>query len=330
MIEFILAGILLAMLLVAMGVAMQQVVKSRTRARNRIDAYLRADAALRIVQRDLMSTLRRQDLYYTRVLLIDDSVEREGVRIPRDEILVFNNRLQSTRDLDYNGDGLEFETQFRIEEDESLPVLWQRRDPMPDAYPRGGGIVTPVTAGVTGLEIEAWNGLDWFEEWDSDEDGLPWALRITVTATGAADGEDPSQHPDAVLRTLIPLDRSRMPYEVADARLADDIMERFDVDPSQYDDVVAAIAAGTAPPIARASISPGEGLIDVDGESGAGAIGGGGGQTIETPEGTVVIPGAGGRPSFQPGGGAGSGGGGGRGGGGSGAGGGTGRGGGGP
>ena len=308
MVEFIMAGILLAMLLIAMGFAMQQVVKARTSTRARIDAYLRADSALQLIRRDLISTLRRQDLYYTRLLLIDDSVEREGLRIPRDEILIFNNRLQSTRDLEYNGDGMEFETQFRIEEDESLPVLWQRRDPMPDAYPRGGGMIAPVTVGLMGLDIEVWNGLDWFEEWDSDEDGLPWAIRITVTATGAADGEDPMQKADAILRTLIPLDRSRMPLEVADARLADEIMERFEVRPEQYDDVVAAVAAAEAPPIQRSTVTPGTGELETGGassgaaSSGGPAAGGGqGGQVIETPEGTIVVPGGGGRPTFQPG-----------------------------
>ncbi|MBT7351827.1 MAG: hypothetical protein HN811_05145, partial [Phycisphaerae bacterium] len=69
MIEFLLAGVLLAGILLAMGVAIQQVAKSRNSTRARIDAHLRADSAIRMVRRDLISLLRRDDLYYTRVLL---------------------------------------------------------------------------------------------------------------------------------------------------------------------------------------------------------------------------------------------------------------------
>ncbi|MDP7029144.1 MAG: hypothetical protein QF733_02885 [Phycisphaerales bacterium] len=289
MVEFLLAGVLLAAVLVAMGVAMQQVVKSKNATRDRIDAHLRADSALRMVRRDLASVLRREDLFYTRVLLLNADSTRDGEVVARDEILLFNNRLQATRDITYNGDGLEFETHYRVEEDDLGPMLLARRDPMPDGYPRGGGIVTPVVEGVTEMDIEAWNGISWHEEWDSDEDGLPWAFRVTVTATGAEPGLPTAGHPIATLRTVVPVDRSRMPFEVADARLAEDIMDRFGLEPELYDDVVNAVATSTPPPIPRTpTATPGGGLIDTDGTS---AASGGGvpGQTIETPAGTVII-----------------------------------------
>jgi type II secretion system protein J len=290
MLEFILAGILLAMVLVAMGMAMQQVVKARNATRGRVDAHIRADAALRMIRRDLVSLLRREDLFYTRVLLTENWVMREGEEVSRDEILVFNNRMQSTRDLLYNGDGMEFETQYRVEDDDLGPMLWQRRDPMPDAYPEGGGIVTPVVEGIMGLDLQAWNGIDWLDEWDSDEDGLPWAFRVTVTATGAAPGQPTDNQPIAVLRTVVPIDRSRMPMEVADARLAEEILDRFMVDPGLLEDITEAVATASPPPIPR-STAPGDGsALEVGGAAAAvGGAAGGGSQTIETPVGTVII-----------------------------------------
>jgi len=307
MVEFILAGVLLALVLLAMGMSMQQIVKSRNAARARIDAHMRADAALRMMRRDLVSTLRREDLYYTRILLTDGYSQQAALTYDRDEILVFNNRLQATRDIEYNGDGLEFETQYRIEEDDLGPVLWQRRDAMPDAYPRGGGIITPVVEGITDLQIEAWNGLTWFDDWDSDEDGIPWAFRVTVTATGAAAGQAPKDHPFATLRTVVPLDRSRMPLEVADARLADEIVERFGLDPDSWDAVVAAIESGQAPPIPRggqpqdpdATLDTGGTAAGAAAGAGGPGAGGGAGQRIETPEGTVIIGPDGSSASFE-------------------------------
>jgi len=295
MVEFILAAVLLALILLAMTVAMQQVVKARNRARGRIDAYIRADAAVRLLRRDLVSLLRREDLYYTRVLLEDQTIEQDRIEYGRDQILVFNNRLQATRDIEYNGDGLEFETQYRIETDDFGPALWQRRDAMPDAFPRGGGIISPAVEGIVGLDIEAWNGVNWFDQWDSDEEGLPWAFRVTVTATGAALGQRPSDHPFAVLRTVVPIDRSRMPLEVADARLADEIMDRFGLGQDQYDAVVEAIASGQPPPIPRST-----GELPAGGMgAGSGGTSSGAGTTIDTPAGKVTIPGDGGTPTFN-------------------------------
>ena len=306
MIEFLLAGVLLAGILLAMGVAIQQVAKSRNSTRGRIDAHLRADSAIRMVRRDLISLLRRDDLYYTRVLLESSTATIDGFEVDRDEIIIFNNRLQATRNIRYNGDGLEFETQYRIEDDELGPVLWQRRDAMPDAYPRGGGIITPVVEGIVGIQIEAWNGMTWFDQWDSDEDGLPWAFRLTVTASGAAPGQSAGDHPTAVLRTVVPIDRSRMPIEMADGLLADEIIERFALDGGLYDDVLDAVATASAPPIPRGgAASPEGGAIDTGTGSagGAGTGGGGSGTTISTPVGDINISGDGSSATLQGGGG---------------------------
>jgi type II secretion system protein J len=304
MIEFLLAGVLLAGVLLAMGVAIQQVAKSRNTTRARIDAHLRADAAMRMIRRDLVSLLRRDDLYYTRVLLEDSATNYDGMEVNRDEIIVFNNRLQATRNIRYNGDGLEFETHYRIEDDDLGPVLWQRRDPMPDAYPRGGGIITPVVEGILGLQIEAWNGINWFEQWDSDEEGLPWAFRLTVTASGAAAGQSPADHPIAILRTVVPIDRSQMPIEIADAVLTEEIIDRFGLDTELYDDVLDAVATATPPPIPRggAPLPDGESLDTGSTGTGTGGGVGPGGTSIETPAGTVIIGPDGGSATLQGGG----------------------------
>ncbi|HCA39544.1 MAG TPA: hypothetical protein DEO92_07695 [Phycisphaerales bacterium] len=303
MLEFLLAGVLLAGVLLAMGVAIQQVSKSRNTTRARIDAHLRADAAMRMVRRDLVSLLRRDDLFFTRVLLADNTMTLDGMELNRDEIIVFNNRLQATRDIRYNGDGLEFETHYRIEDDDLGPVLWQRRDAMPDAYPRGGGIITPVVEGILELQIEAWNGVNWFEQWDSDEEGLPWAFRLTITASGAAPGESPADHPLAMLRTVVPIDRSQMPVEMADVLLTEEIIERFGLDMDLYDDVLDAVATATAPPIPRsgAPLPDGQAIDTGTGGTGTGGVPSGG-TSIETPAGTVIIGPGGGSATLQGGG----------------------------
>jgi hypothetical protein len=129
-------------------------------------------------------------------------------------LLVFNGNLRANKEIDFNGEGLEYETQFRIEDIDTNISLWKRRDAILDDNPVGGGIAVPIAEGIVSLLLEAFDGESWYGEWDSDELGIPEAIRITVTSTGAI-----SQYEDAAtvtMRTIVPLDRVRSP----DDRLA--------------------------------------------------------------------------------------------------------------
>jgi hypothetical protein len=214
-----LAGVITAFLLGAVSMSLSQLSQSRTRSRMHLEAHLRADTALSALRRNIASVLRDEDLFWTRLLLTDGATSTPIGVADRDEILVFNTRLRPIRDLDFVGDGMEFETQFRIEEDALGPVLWQRRDAVPDEYPRGGGVATPLVPGVISLSMEAYDGDLWYQDWDSDIDGLPLAVRATVIATGQSDGEDILNAPLATLRTVIPIDRVRPPVEESEPEL---------------------------------------------------------------------------------------------------------------
>ncbi len=286
MVELLTAGVILALVLSAMGLSLGQVNQSRVMARERADAYLRADAGLRMVRRELVSLLRMDDLFYTRLLITDNGVTIDGFNFERDEILLFNSRIQATSSLDYNGDGTEFESAFRIEQDNDGPVLWHRRDAMPDKFPRGGGIATPSMEGILGLSFEAWDGEVWTTVWDSDDDGLPQAIRVTVESTGAAAGQSLLDAPSAVLQTVVPLDRSRMPAEMADKLLADEIMEKWALEDEVYEDVIAAIADNSALPLP----TPDAGGLPNAGLSPGGASGGASGG-IQLPPGVELPPG---------------------------------------
>jgi hypothetical protein len=212
-VELLVAGVMAAFLLGAVGTCLSQLGDAKTSSRLNLEAHLRADAALAALRRDIVSVLRDADLFYTRLLLLDGSTRTPLGHMDRDEILVFNTRLRALRDLDFMGDGMEFETQYRIEADALGPALWQRRDAVPDEYPRGGGKATPAVAGLVSLAMEAYDGDLWREEWDSDYDGLPLAVRVTVIASGQRAGRDAIDAPLATLRTVIPIDRVRPPED---------------------------------------------------------------------------------------------------------------------
>jgi hypothetical protein len=202
------------------------------------------------------------------------------------------------RDPQFQGEGAEYETQYRVQDDALGPVLWQRRDAVPDEYYDGGGIATPLVENINGFNVEAFDGEMWHEEWDSDDFGLPYAIRMTiVAAVSTREGERP-----IVLRTVVPIDRVLPPFDL----LTEEEEEETEED-------------GAAP----------EGGAETpDQTGGAGAGGGGrsdrppgggfrqpGGGRTDRPGGGLRQPGGGGgRPSGGPGGGGGGAGGGSRGG----------------
>lgn len=209
LVELLVAGMAAFLVIGAVTIALFQSSRARTATKTRLAAFSRASATLDIVRRDVASVMRRADLFETRLLLYDDTFTTSAGEFDRDELLLFNTSLRPTRPNEYAGEGQEYESQFRIGEDETGIYVWQRRDPVPDEWSDAGGLATPIVGGVVGLKIEAYDGESWFDEWDSDLDGLPWAIRITVTANGVEASQDPYLDAEyfAVLRTQVPIDR---------------------------------------------------------------------------------------------------------------------------
>lgn len=223
LVELIVAGVIAVLVLGAVTFSLSQLGRSRNVTFARLESSMRARAALETVRRDIAGVIRDADLLKCRVLVTDGSVPTAMGIADRDELLLFSTKLQATRDVAYSGEGIEYETHYRVEEDDAGPVLWQRRDFMPDGYPDAGGVAVPVVEGVVGFAVEAYDGVAWFDEWDSDLDGLPWALRITITSL--PDGVDPSDsEPKGVvtLRTLVPIDRIVPPPQEDEEEMAEE------------------------------------------------------------------------------------------------------------
>lgn len=230
LVEVIIATVVAAFVLGALATSVGQLARARDSGKMRLDAHLRADAALTMIRRDVASIIRHEDLHWTR-LSIRDGMYRVTTadEFDRDEILVFNTRLRSVHDLDFRGEGMQYETAYRIQDDEYGPILWQRLDPVPDENPEGGGIATPQVNGIIGLTFEAFDGYEWTRRWDSDEFGLPYAIRITVVASGHRNSDDVYEAPRAVLRTVVAIDRVLPPLEEID--------EEEEIDPEELEDV---------------------------------------------------------------------------------------------
>jgi hypothetical protein len=216
LVELLVAGVITAFVLGSVAMSISQLANAKNTAKVRFDAHMRADAALNAIRKEVVSVLRRDDLFFTRFQIFNDSdsVRTRDEYFERDGILFFNTRLRALRDIDFNGEGFEYETQFRVLEDDAGPMLWARCDAFPDEYPQGGGVVMPSVEGVLTLKFEAYDGQAWYDEWDSDIEGLPLAVRITLMASGHRDETDVYTAPRAILRTTVAIDRVISPKDL--------------------------------------------------------------------------------------------------------------------
>ena len=208
-IELVVAIMITAIISGAVATSISQLGKARNISRIRMTASRRASDALENIRRDVQSTVRSDDLFDTRLRLAPEVARSPIGEVDRDQMLLFATRLRPIRSIEYSGEGNEYETQYRIEEDRDGPALWRRRDAVPDEFEDAGGIAEPIGDGVIGVRFEAFDGESWVQVWDSDVNGLPISIRATVTASGARPGEDAflDARSLSVMRTEIPIDR---------------------------------------------------------------------------------------------------------------------------
>ncbi len=183
LVELMVASIVMVILAGATGVALQQTVSSRNRSKDRQEAAARVYAVAQLVARDVANLVRDQELAASMVRVEDGDLA--GTSYDRDELLLFVRSQRAVRaGLVVEGgaaqEGGVYEVQYRlVAEDGDVGTVWRRRDPVPDEYFDGGGVAVPVATGITSLSFEVFDGQSWLEDWESDEDGVPFAVRVT-------------------------------------------------------------------------------------------------------------------------------------------------------
>lgn len=204
----------------ATTVAVSQALTAKANSESRRQAFVRASTAADRIAADLANIVRDGDLYNGRVLITDVGAGEEAA----DQVLLYVKTLQPTRPVGTQPEGDHAEVQYRLQGDDrpadpsqrasmvrakrapASTVLWRRVDPVPDEVPAGGGVAFPVVERVAALSIEAFDGAGWYPAWDSDRDGYPHAVRVTVWATS----EDGSKR--AAARRIVAMDRVPVPF----------------------------------------------------------------------------------------------------------------------
>lgn len=215
LIETLVAVFLAALIAGGAAVAVAQSLKAREASRARQEAASRAGAAVASLADDALNLIRSGDLFDARVLLVDGAT----AGAEHDELLLFTGSTRRVRPGGDQNEGGIYEVQYRLETPADARAggytLWRRADPAPDHVPDGGGVAWPIVEGIVSLSIEAFDGAAWNDSWDSDRDGYPHAIRVTV---GARADDKPAIF---VARRVAAIDRTPRPYAGIESAGAD-------------------------------------------------------------------------------------------------------------
>lgn len=258
--ELIVGIVIIAMIATSTTTVMSRLVASREAAASNRQAFARASDAAGRIALDLSNAVRDADLAQCKVQVIDSGAGGP----PRDELLVLMRSLRGVRGVAVRGsasEGDEFEAQYRLMQGDGGTLdLWRRVDPALDETVDGGGVASPVVAGLTSLSIDAFDGTKWYSAWDSDSDGLPHAVRIVVTA------RSDNARTETTVRRVVAIDRVPL--------APDDEEEGSTTNSGEQSETPA--QTPTQPPAGTGS---GNGGTGTDGTGGAGGTGGGGGSS---------------------------------------------------
>lgn len=219
LIELLVAVLIAAAIAGATVIAISQALRARDSSEARQAAFRRAGAAADRIALDAQNLVRSDDLYDVRVLLVDAG----SAGAEHDELLLFSRVSRQARAASEQNEGSSAEVQYRLQNPPSAGdpgyVLWRRQDPAPDEVPDGGGVASPIVTDIGALSIEAFDGRSWLPEWDSDRDGVPHALRITVVARERQ--RSGGRMAEAASRRTVALDRVPLPFATAETGSAE-------------------------------------------------------------------------------------------------------------
>lgn len=228
LIELIVASLVIAAMTAATSLSVSQALRAARASSAREAARSLAETAAARIARDVASATRDGDLYDARIRI--ESGETGGVAT--DQLLLLTRSAMPARSFGPGGilgepEGDIYEVQYRLAgagqgrgglsarrvapDADSGYTLWRRLDPAFDAFGDAGGVALPIGQGLRSLSIEAFDGTEWRDAWDSDADGMPHAVRLAIESEVQA--RDPRERMrSAVARRTIAIDRVPVPY----------------------------------------------------------------------------------------------------------------------
>ncbi|MBS0195720.1 MAG: hypothetical protein JSR77_03085 [Planctomycetes bacterium] len=199
LVELVVAALVGVLIAGATATSLSQMFRARNSSLSHQQAFSRADGVATRIALDIQSAVRDDDLKFARIHVLSGGVP--GTE--RDDLLILMRSMRPMRnEADEGAEGGEYEAQYRIDAGPGGgDAFWRRLDAAHDDYLDAGGVVTPIATGAVSFAVQAYDGTNWYDDWESDSDGIPHALRLTVTAA-SDDGRT-----RATARRVIAIDR---------------------------------------------------------------------------------------------------------------------------
>jgi type II secretion system protein J len=210
LVELLVAAVIAAMVAGSAVASVSQMLKLKAKSAARQQAFERADIAAERMALDMCNIVRHHNLQMARVTVTDGGAGDQA----HDGLLLLTRSVRPIRDETDAAEGGEYEVQYRVmpaSPTDQRPALWRRCDVAHDQFQDAGGVAAPIVRGVKTLSIQAYDGNDWFDAWDSDSDGYPHAVRIEVTT------ESDDHLATAMCRRTVAMDRTPLPPVPADS-----------------------------------------------------------------------------------------------------------------
>ncbi len=200
LVEVVVSLVVTALVASVTTTVVSHLVDTRDASRSLESATRRARTCASAIASDIPAIIRESDLFFARCMITS------GGPGERDSLLMLARMRSPVRNLPDEPEGGDYEIAYRLMDDDSgVPSLWRRADPALDPFQDAGGVAMRIARHVVSLRLEAFDGEAWYDEWDSDLDGLPHAVRVTVGAT-----DDDGRHLTWA-RRVVAIDRVPVP-----------------------------------------------------------------------------------------------------------------------
>ena len=212
LIELVISSALMSIILVAGYLCLSAGISSEELINTRSEAAQSARVALNLMSADLRSAAP-----------LWKEFEFVGMRRKIGEADADNLDFGTRNYTPANPGEMDFcEVSYFLEKDPDSEayILFRRRDPTPDPEPLSGGRREEIARGVRGLQLEYYDGWDWWSEWgdpegkqrfatypDPNVSGLPEAVKITLLLDPeyqkkGAEGAEDEPAPPIVFQTI--------------------------------------------------------------------------------------------------------------------------------
>lgn len=171
-------------------------------ARQRVDRQREIQQQARTAVAAVASALRNAHRPIDRDEALLEGLDDWMGELPRDRVRLWSVSRRTIRAGQPESDVREVELFVLDPQTGESPALMRRVDPTRNVEPDGGGVLERVADDVVGLNLSYHDGVQWRDQWTSETDGWPVAVKVELIVDPGAYEAGAMQDPVLVSRLI--------------------------------------------------------------------------------------------------------------------------------